>query len=235
MRRGGQARARIAPAQELYTRHSSRIAQALRRREISFHQYALLSFLVDEIDLPGRSGEADFTLEDLRAKLSWERQAEHLRRQVHELRHLGWIDFDEPRRGPEAPWIIRLTGAGIDGELTPSTESFHREQPPPEETHSSEVSTEQPADSQPESAPFPPEFPPAPAPRAEQSRAEAVIDEKLDHDLGTTTTGGEQFEFEQNPFEPDTSWASENEPEPPDLPPDAPEWERDWWKRRVAG
>jgi hypothetical protein len=43
---------------DLYARHSERIARTLRLRGLDLLSYAVLSFLVDEIDLPGRNGEA---------------------------------------------------------------------------------------------------------------------------------------------------------------------------------
>ena len=128
------AAARVTPSsaraeKDLYSRHSQRILRARQTGELDFHAYAVLSFLVDVIDLPGRDGEAIFTLEGLAEALEWPLVVESLRQKLHELRSRGWIKFESPRRGPGAPWIFRLSGAAIDAERAEFPTSFQPEGP----------------------------------------------------------------------------------------------------------
>ena len=109
---------------DLFSRHSERIARALELRALDFLSYGALSFLVDKITLPGRSGEVLYTLDELARALAWPQEGETLRRRLHGLRDAGWITFDDPRRGPKAPWIFRLSGADVDGERDESLVSF---------------------------------------------------------------------------------------------------------------
>jgi hypothetical protein len=153
---------------DLYSRHSQRIARALQVGELDYHGYAILSFLVDVIDLPGRDGEAVFTLSGLAEALGWPLGNEWLRQTLHELRRQRWIDFDEPRRGPRAAWIFRLSGAALDAERNESPTDFQPETPAELETNSKRHLETEAANPQPDSFSDALVFPNPRAPRAEQ-------------------------------------------------------------------
>jgi len=182
---------------DLYARHSERIARTLELRGLDFLSYGVLSFLIDKIALPGRHGEALYTLEELARALSWPLKLEPLRRRLHGLRNAGWIEFENPRRGPEAPWIFRLSGAEVDAErdesLVSFDPSFHPERALREETVSTQAQEAKGANQEPKRVSESSEFPPRA--RVEQSRAKSEIENrgseetKLDHVLGKTTPG----------------------------------------------
>jgi hypothetical protein len=153
---------------DLFSRHSQRIARALQVRELDFYGYAVLSFLVDVIELPGRSGEATYTLAGLAEAVGWPLEPEILRRRLHRLRRERWIDFDDPRRGPEAAWIFRLTGAALDAKRAASPANFHPGIPSRVETNSTRQSDTQAASPQRKSVSDPLEFPTAPLPLEEK-------------------------------------------------------------------
>jgi hypothetical protein len=159
--------------------------QALRVGELDYHGYAVLSFLVDVIDLPGHGSEAIYTLEGLAAELGWPHTTRWLGNKLHELRREGWIDFDGPRRGPEAPWVFRLSGAAIDAERDEFRMSFEAETPSQFEIDSNRRPAEQAVNPHPDGVSDAPELRSAEARRAEQS--ETFSEEKLDHVLGETT------------------------------------------------
>jgi hypothetical protein len=160
---------------DLYARHSERIVRALELRRLDFLSYGVLSFLVDKIGAPGRNGEALYTLDELARALAWPLKSEPLRRRLHGLKDAGWITFENPRRGPEAPWIFRLSGAAIDGERDESLASFDPSflagRPVREETVSAQADRVEDPNPQPENVSEPSEFPRRA--RAEQSRAES--------------------------------------------------------------
>jgi hypothetical protein len=178
---------------DLWSRHSERIARALELRQLDFLSYGALSFLVDKIALPGRNGEALYTLKELARTLCWPLEIDALRRRLHGLRDADWITFEDPRRGPEAPWIFRLTGAEVDAERDESQMSFDSSflagRPVREETISAQGESVGPSSPQPERVPKPSEFPRRA--RVEQSREETeskpLSEEELDHVLGKTT------------------------------------------------
>jgi hypothetical protein len=180
---------------DLYSRHSERIVRALELRQLDFLSYGVLSFLVDKIAAPGRNGEALYMLKELARALGWPFEIEALRRRLHGLRDAGWITFENPRRGPEAPWIFRLSGAEVDGERDESLVSFHQSflagRPVREETVSAQAERVEAANPQSEEGSEPSEFPRRA--RAEQSRAESETENrcseetKLDH-VGDKTT-----------------------------------------------
>jgi hypothetical protein len=114
---------------DLYARHPLRIIRALKTGEIDPLEYLILKFLVDEIEPPGRDGEAVYTLEEFGRLIGWPRSHEWLRQKLHALRDAGWIDFDEPRPGPNAAWIFRLMRAAIDGEGAESPTSLQLQTP----------------------------------------------------------------------------------------------------------
>lgn len=198
---------------DFYARHPERIARALELRGLDFLSYGVLSFLVDKIDLPGRSGEALYTLEELARALCWPLKTEPLRRRLHGLRDAGWIEFENPRRGPEAPWIFRLSGAEVDAERDESLVSFDPSFLPVralrEETISTQAQDAGGENPQPKRASEDDEFPPRA--RVEQSRAETEIENrcseetKLDHVVVKTTRPEPDFpelldQLEPNPF-----------------------------------
>jgi hypothetical protein len=171
---------------DLWSRHSERIVRTLELRGLDFLSYGVLSFLVDKIELPGRNGEVLYTLEELARALAWPHKPEALRRRLHGMRDAGWITFEDPRRGPEAPWIFRLSGAAIDGERDESLVSFLPERPIREETVSSRAERVEHVYPQSEDVSEPFEFPRRA--RAEQSRAEALSEERnFLHVVGKTT------------------------------------------------
>jgi hypothetical protein len=173
---------------DLYSRHSQRIVRARQVGELDFYAYAVLSFFVDLIDLPGRDGEVIFTLEALTGALEWPLATESLRQKLHGLRRQGWIEFESPRRGPGAAWIFRLSGAAIDAEREEFPISFQPETPSQLEINSNHKRPGQVSSPQPDSVSGPLEFPNDPSPRAEQSRAEALSEEwNDDHVVGKTT------------------------------------------------
>jgi hypothetical protein len=184
------SRERVARAQkDLFSRHSERIARALELGTIDYDTYAVLSFLIDKIDLPGRNGELLCTLEEFARRIAWPHTIEPLRRRLHGLRDAGAIDFDDPRRGPGAPWVFRLSGAAVDGEWDESLLSFHQRflagRPTRDETISAQPEGSERENLDAERGFEPSEFPRRA--RAEQSRAEILSDEKLDHVLSKTT------------------------------------------------
>jgi hypothetical protein len=165
-REGGEpvSRERIPRAKrDLWSRHSERIARALELRGLDFLSYGVLSFLIDKIELPGRSGEVLYTLEELGRALSWPLESEALRRRLRGLRDAGWIEFEDPRRAPKAPWIFRLSEAAIDADRDDSLVSFHESflagRPVREETISTQAERPAPENPQPEHVCEPPEFP----------------------------------------------------------------------------
>jgi hypothetical protein len=169
------SRKRIPRAEtDLYSRHSERIARALELATIDYDTYAVLSFLIDKIDLPGRNGELLCTLEEFARQIAWPHTIEPLRRRLHGLRDAGAIDFDDPRRGPGAPWVFRLSGAAVDGEWDESLLNFHQSflagRPTREETISAQSEGSENENLDAEHAFEPSEFPRRA--RAEQSRAE---------------------------------------------------------------
>jgi hypothetical protein len=127
--------------------------------------------------------------------IGWPFEIEALRRRLWGLREAGWITFENPRRGPEVPWIFRLSGAAIDGERDESLVSFDPSflagRPVREETVSAQAEHVERADPQPEDVSEPAEFPRRA--RAEQSRAKSETknlrseETKLDHVVRTTT------------------------------------------------
>lgn len=179
---------------DLYARHSQRIVRALQVDDLDYHGYAVLSFLVDLIDLPGRNGEVMFTLGGLADALGWPLGHERLRQKLHELRRRRWIDFDAPRRGPGSAWIFRLTGAEIDAERDEFPTNFQRETPSHLETNSNPSREAEAANPLPDSDSEPLEFPTAVVPRAEQSRAEVLSEENHDHLVGKTTAAALESE-----------------------------------------
>jgi hypothetical protein len=182
---------------DLYSRHSERIARALQLGELDYHGYAILSFLVDVIDLPGRSGEAIFTLEGLSDGLKWPLGPERLRQKLHELRRDGWIDFDEPRRGPAASWVFRLAGAALDADRDDPRIDFQTEASSDLETNSNLRLTGEATNPYADRDSGLREFPNADAPRAEQ-RAEAVSIGNYDYVLGKTTAAALEAAEEVN-------------------------------------
>lgn len=102
--------------EDLYSRHPLRIVRALKAGELDPLGYLVIKFLVDEIEAPGRQGEAIYTLEELARLIGWVRTLEWLRQKLHGLRDAGWIDFDEPRAVRNTAWAFRLKRAAIDGQ-----------------------------------------------------------------------------------------------------------------------
>ena len=102
--------------EDLFSRHPLRIVRALKTGELDPPDYLILKFLVDEIEAPGREGEAIYTLEELARLIGWPHTLEWLRQKLHGLRDAGWIDFDEPRAVRNAAWAFRLRRAAIDGQ-----------------------------------------------------------------------------------------------------------------------
>lgn len=189
---------------DLFSRHSERIARALELQELDFLTYGVLSFLVDKIELPGRNGEVLYTLEELARALDWPLKNEQLRRRMHGLKDAGWIAFEDPRRGPKAPWIIRLSGAAIDGERDESLavfdQSFLAGRPTREETISTGPEESEHENLHSEPVPESSEFPRRA--RVERSRAKNLLDEELDHVLGKTTTRVRVEQAEDGSLEP---------------------------------
>jgi hypothetical protein len=119
------SRERLPRAEDdLWSRHPERIVKALQTGELDYHEYAVLSFLVDLIAIPGRNGEAIFTLGRLDEALGWPLGNEWLRQKLQDLRRKGWIDYAEPRRGPGAAWVFRLSGGAIDAKRGESPGEF---------------------------------------------------------------------------------------------------------------
>lgn len=175
--------------QDLYSRHSVRIIRALKAGDLDHLDYLLLKFLVDEIEVPGSNLEAIYTLRNLAAVLDWPKSEEWLRHKAVELERQGWITA-ERRRGPQAPWIFRLTGAAIDGERDESPTNFQVGNPPDLETNSKREHSPPPAKPLLDGVSKASEFPTDESPRAEQSREEKkpLSYGKQDHALGKTTT-----------------------------------------------
>lgn len=176
--------------EDLFARHALRIVRALKTGELDPLGYLILKFLVDEIEAPGRGAEAIYTLEELGRLIGWPRSDEWLRQKLHALRDSRWIDFDEPRPGPNAAWIFRLKRAAIDGEGAESPTNLQLRTPSELEINSNSAETEKPSNMQPERVSEPIESPTGPS--LEQSRAESETktirsEEKLDHAEGKTT------------------------------------------------
>jgi hypothetical protein len=178
---------------DLFARHPLRIIRALKTGEIDPLGYLILKFLVDEIEAPGRGGEAIYTLEELGRLIGWPRTVEWLRKKLHALRDARWIDFDEPRPAPKAAWTFRLGRAAIDGEMYESPTLLQLETPSELEVTSNNAQAEDPSSPQPESVSE--ESEPPSGSSLEQSRAKTEIENrcseetKLDHVLGKTTAG----------------------------------------------
>jgi hypothetical protein len=177
---------------DLYARHPLRIIRALKTGELEPLGYLILKFLVDEIEAPGRGAEAIYTLEELGRLIGWSRSDEWLRQKLHALKDAHWIDFDEPRSGPNAAWIFRLKRAAIDGEGTGSPTNLQLQTPSELEINSNSAETEAPSNLQPEGVSDPIESPTRPS--LEKSRAESEIENlcskeeaKLDR-VGKTTS-----------------------------------------------
>lgn len=180
---------------DLYARHPLRIIRALKTGDLDPHGYLILKFVVDEIEAPGRGGEAIYTLEEFARLIGWPHTLEWLRKKLHALRNAGWIDFEEPRPGPQASWIFRLEQAAIDGgkgefptDLQLSTPS--ELETVPNSSHDGETATRVP-----ERVPGPSEFPTAEPSRAEQSVEKrnplSEGSKEEDHVLGKTTAADE--------------------------------------------
>jgi hypothetical protein len=131
---------RIERAREHFSRHPYRLLDAFERGDLDFHEWGLVSFFVAKIERARLTGEPEvaYTLAGLAEALRWERVAggEQLRRVLHDLRDDAWIEFDDPRRGPKAPWVFRLGRAAIDGESGEFPPSLHSEDPSPVEIDS---------------------------------------------------------------------------------------------------
>jgi hypothetical protein len=177
---------------DLYSRHSQRIPRALQVGELDFYSYAVLSFLVDTIALPGRNGEAIFTLEAFSEALEWPLGTESQRQKLHELRRQRWIEFESPRRGRGASWIFRLSGAAIDGERDEVPTNFQPEPPSPLEINSNRRREVEAAKPQADSVSDPSEFPNAQTPREEKRREEIFSEGNYDHGVGKTTDADER-------------------------------------------
>jgi hypothetical protein len=202
------SRERLPRAEDdLWSRHPERIVKALQTGELDYHEYAVLSFLVDLIAIPGRNGEAIFTLGRLDEALGWPLGNEWLRQKLQDLRRKGWIDYAEPRRGPGAAWVFRLSGGAIDAKRDESPgefpTSFQLERPSELETNSNSPRVSQAANPQPDSVSEAHEFPTAQSLRAEQSKAEALSEGNYDQDVGKTTAGAsEPTSVERRPTVP---------------------------------
>jgi hypothetical protein len=213
---------------DLYARHTERIARALELRQLDFLSYGVLSLLVDKINLPGRNGEVLYTLEELARALSWPYKPEALRRRLHGMKDAKWIEFEKPRRGP-APWIFRLSGAAVDGERDESLVSFDPSFLPDtalrEETISAQAQDKETENPQAKRVSEPSEFPPRA--RVEQSRAETEIENrcseetKLDHVVGKPTADDEPL-CEREPAFPELLDRLEPNPHPAGPGSDAP-------------
>jgi hypothetical protein len=178
---------------DLFARHPLRIIRALTTGEIDPLGYLVLKFLVDEIEAPGRGGEAIYTLEELGRLIGWSHTVEWLRKKLHALRDAGWIDFDEPRPAPKAAWTFRLGRAAIDGETYEPPTLLQPEPPSELEVTSNRAEDEEAATAQPNSA-FEPRKPPT-LDFPEQSRAKSEIENRGSEEpeqgdvLGKTTAG----------------------------------------------
>jgi hypothetical protein len=161
---------------DLFSRHSQRIAQALELHELDYNAYAVLSFLVDRIEAPFRNSKAVYTLQGLADALRWPHSLEWLRQKLQELEGQNWITI-ETRRGPQAPWIFRLKGAAIDGERDEFPTNFQPGRPSELEINSNPSPGETAAIPQPERVSEAAEFPTAALPREEKRREEKSRDQ----------------------------------------------------------
>jgi hypothetical protein len=87
-----------------------RVHDALKRRELSFGQYALLVFLCGEVDF--RTGRAALTLRALADGCGWPTSHDWLRKTLVSLRRHGWIECDS-RPGQQKPYVISLRDAAV--------------------------------------------------------------------------------------------------------------------------
>jgi hypothetical protein len=172
---------------DLWAAHPTRIAEALELHEIDYDEYAILSFLVDKIAAPPASRrEIVYTLRGLSEALRWPHGNEWLRQKLHRLDR-RWISFDN-RRGPNAPWIFRLTGAEIDAELDESPTNFQLESPSELETNSNAERDFEPSTALLDRVATVAESPTTSVPR-DETRAKNVLEGKnYDHVLGKTTS-----------------------------------------------
>jgi hypothetical protein len=161
---------------DLFSRHTDRIIDALEIHELDFHSYAVLSFLVDAIARPGRKGKLAYTLDGLIEALQWPYSAQHLRRTLKQLAERRWIEIDDVRRGPRAPWIFRLARAAIDSDIAEPETSFNRvstpEAPPGLKLDSTEPSAPGAANPVPKRDSAPSEFQTDAVSEAEEKRRE---------------------------------------------------------------
>jgi hypothetical protein len=195
---------------DLFSRHTDRIIDALETHELDFHGYAVLSFLVDAIARPGRKGKIAYTLDGLIGVLQWPYSAEYLRRTLRQLAERRWIEIDDVRRGPRAPWIFRLARGAIDSDIAEPEMSFNRvsnsEAPPGLKLVSTEPAAPGAANPVPERDSAPSEFQTDAVFEAEEKRREenASSEEKEDHHVGKTTGESEnsaEFLAEERLFE----------------------------------
>jgi hypothetical protein len=114
-----------------------RVIQALNRGELTFPQFGLLCFLTGATDY--RTREAVFSLRALQDGCRWDRGSDWLRKNLIELRELGWIQYDS-RAGQQRPYVIRLRRAAVDGATAVSTTSDQISVP--EDTPGTEITSD---------------------------------------------------------------------------------------------
>jgi hypothetical protein len=177
---------------DLFSRHPQRIVRALQVGDLDFHSYGVLSFFVNTIALPGRDNEAIFTLAALAEALQWPYSPQWLREKLKVLRRQGWIEFEQPRRGPAAAYVFRLSGAAIDAKQNEFATNFKLEHPSQFETNSNSPRVSQAANPLPHRFSVPPEFQSGEVPREEKRGEEIFSEGNYDHDVGKTTAAGER-------------------------------------------
>jgi hypothetical protein len=97
-------------AQEPFARLPHRLAEPLRRHELSCGGFAILALLHIKADEESREYAA--TLRGLAAEVNWDKTEVTLWRELHRLRDAGLIDFDS-KPGQRTPYVFRLASADI--------------------------------------------------------------------------------------------------------------------------
>ncbi|HEY8777918.1 MAG TPA: hypothetical protein VIM23_03140 [Gaiellaceae bacterium] len=105
-------RGRAPDSQDLFAQLPLRLHEAVRRGELTFHQFGLVAYLVGAADY--RTGELATTVAALADAIQWGRSDDTLRRDLQALKAAGWIDYSVQER-QRRPYILKLVGALRDG------------------------------------------------------------------------------------------------------------------------
>jgi hypothetical protein len=108
---------------DYFTRHPSRITAAVQSGRLTFTEAAVLDALIRWIDRGDRSKyeQAVWTTTGGTAEaIGWDLTRDYLRRLLGRLKAKGWIHFELSER-QRKPYLLRLTGAAIDGDENEAT------------------------------------------------------------------------------------------------------------------